>query len=525
MDYKEYNECLQILQAKSGWFRKEEHVGSKLECLETFRSKGSPSHIHVLIPFLKSNDEIFRQRTAEVITSLFDKLKSQNQLYDSLKYVPIHLSDIEFFSNTFPGDVSVKLLALSSLNHNGYVRQRAIETLAMTKHPLGIRFLIIRLNDWVQNVREVAASCIQKYFHDDYREEFISQLDHIVGLRNVGRIDLTKEYESILGYVLEKKLTTETYQSLMVTDKARLLYVKKYIEVNGIDFQLIKILIGDRSFLMRIQVLRHVNELNPSDRRSIIVQLLNDKSSQVRLRTLYCLADNAIQYYDTILKLTSDLSASVRDLARYLLKTRDLNFREVYKGRIQVNDHRVGSILGLAEVGTTDDLDLLKTLIEAEDKKTRLACLIGIQKVDVQQAKAFALKLLTDEPNKIRKRCIEILSRTWDQDVMRQTERLYESADPILKKMILILYNTVGGWDVLAQFIKATSDRNAGVRELAWNFLQKWKEKALRLFTRPPKEAIAKAKSYYEQAIFRQLEVNPSRQRLWDEIKYYLRGG
>jgi len=266
-----------------------------------------------------------------------------------------------------------------------------------------------------------------------------------------------------------------------------------------------------------------VNELNPSDQRSIIVQLLNDKSSQVRLQTLYYLADNSIQYYDTILKLTSDLSASVRDLARYLLKTRDLNFRAVYKGRIQVNDHKVGSILGLAEVGTSEDLDLLKTLIEAEDKMTRLACLIGIQKVDVQQAKAFALKLLIDEPNKIRKRCIEILSPTWDQDVMRQTERLYERADPILKRMILILYNTVGGWDVLAQFIKATSDKNASVRVLAWNFLQKWKEKALRLFTRPPKEAIAKAKSYYEQTIFNQLEVNPSKQRLWDEIKYYLR--
>ncbi|HEX6226393.1 MAG TPA: HEAT repeat domain-containing protein [Chryseolinea sp.] len=523
MDYAEYNKCIEILGARPKWFGTDDNIPLKLDCLETFRSKGSPSNIHALIPFLKSNNEIFRQRTAEVIISLFDKLKSQNQLYDSLKYVPIDVSDVDFFSKSFPSDISVKLLALSSLNHSGYVRQRAIEELAAVRHPMAIRFLIIRLSDWVKNVREVAGIAIGKYFQDEYREVFISELEHIEGLRNVGRVDLTKEYQSILSHILEKKLATEPNQALTVTDKARLIYLKKYVEKNSIDPQLTKSLISDRSFLIRIQILKHLNELNPSEQARIILALLNDKSSQVRLQTLYYLADNSIPYYDMILKLTSDLSASIRDLARYLLKTRELNFREVYKGRIQNNDHKVGSILGLAEVGTTDDLDLLKTLIETQDKKTRLACLIGIQKLNVQQAKVFALKFFADEPNKIRKRCIEILSRTWDKDVMLETERLYASTDPIQKKMILILYNNVGGWDVLGLFITATSENDIGVSELAWTFLQKWKDKALRLFTRPPKEAIDKAKSFYESTSLSLTEIGPSKQKLWDEIKYYLR--
>ncbi|WP_276368691.1 HEAT repeat domain-containing protein [Chryseolinea sp. H1M3-3] len=523
MDYAEYNKCIEILRLKPKWFGTDENIPMKLDCLETFRSKGSPSNIHALIPFLKSNDEIFRQRTAGVITSLFDKLKSQNQLYDSLKYLPVDVSDVDFFSKSFPRDVSVKLLALSSLNHSGYVRQRAIEALTLAKHPQAIRFLILRLSDWVKNVREAAASSIRKYFIDEYREQFISELDNIDGLKNVGRTDLTTEYESILGHILEKKLNTESYSALTVTDKARLLYLKKYIEKNGIDSQLTKILISDKSFLTRIQVLKHLNELNPSEQSRIILQLLNDKSSQVRLQTLYYLRDNSIQYYDIILKLTSDLSASIRDLARYLLRTHKLNFREIYKDRIQKHEHKVGSILGLAEVATTNDLDFLKTVIEIEDKNTRLACLVGIQKLDVQQAKGFALKLFADEPNKIRKRCIEILSRTWDRDVILETEQLYENANPTLKRMILTLYTTVGGWDVLGMLIKATSDKDSTVKELAWNFLQKWKDKALRLFTRPPKEAMDKATRYYEQTVFNRTEISPSRQKLWDEIRYYLR--
>jgi len=345
MTYAEYNKCIAILNAKPKWFGQDDNRSLKLDCLEAFRAKGSPSNIHALIPFLKSKDETFRQRTAEVITSLFDKLKSQNQLYDSLKYVPIDVSDIDFFSKTFSPDISVKLLALSSLNHSGYVRQRAIEELAITKHSKAIRFLIIRLGDWVKNVREVAASSIRKYFTDEYRKQFISELDNIDGLRNVGRVDLTTAYESILSFILEKKLNAEAYNSLIVADKARLLYVKKYLEKNSIDSQLTEILISDRSFLIRIQILKRLNELNPSEQAKIILGLLNDKSSQVRLQTLYYLADNSIQYYNTILKLTSDFSASIRDLTRYLLKTHELNFREIYRGRIQGNDDKVDSIL------------------------------------------------------------------------------------------------------------------------------------------------------------------------------------
>jgi hypothetical protein len=82
-------------------------------------------------------------------------------------------------------------------------------------------------------------------------------------------------------------------------------------------------------------------------------------------------------------KCIAILNAKPKWFGQDLLKTSELDFREIYSGRIQGNDDKVGSILGLAEVGTNDDLDLLKILIESEDKKTRLACLIGIQKLDV----------------------------------------------------------------------------------------------------------------------------------------------
>jgi HEAT repeat protein len=309
MNNIEYNNCIKILNKEPGWFGREENINSKLECLETFRSKGSPSNIHVLIPFLKNESELFRQRTADVIVSLFDKLKSQNQLYESLKYLRIDVSDIDYFKKTFPRDISVKLLALSSVNHNGYVRQRAIEALALANHPLAIRFLIIRLSDWVKNVREAAAQSIRRYFKNSYRGEFINVLEQVEGLKNVSRVDLSNEFTAILDYIFEKQVTVETFESLAVSDKARRLYFNRYIERNGIDPELVEVLIEDRNFLVRIQVLKHLKKVNELEQQKIILQLLNDKSSQVRLQTLYSLMSNSDKYYDSVLMLTSDLSS------------------------------------------------------------------------------------------------------------------------------------------------------------------------------------------------------------------------
>lgn len=109
MGYAEYNKCIEVLKSKPKWFGANENNSMKLECLATFQSKGSPSNIHALIPFLKGSNEVIKQRTAEVIVMLFEKLKSQNQLYDSLKYLPIDVSDIDFFNRNFTKDISAKL--------------------------------------------------------------------------------------------------------------------------------------------------------------------------------------------------------------------------------------------------------------------------------------------------------------------------------------------------------------------------------------------------------------------------------
>jgi len=120
------------------------------------------------------------------------------------------------------------------------------------------------------------------------------------------------------------------------------------------------------------------------------------------------------------------------------------------------------------------------------------------------------------------KSCNEVIMQRTAEVIVMLFEKLKsqnQGGDVDLKRMILILYSAVGGWDVLPRLIKATADLDLNAKELAWNFLQRWREKALRLFIRPPKEVIENATSNYESIGFVIAEVSPSKRKLWDEIR------
>ncbi len=83
---------------------------------------------------------------------------------------------------------------------------------------------------------------------------------------------------------------------------------------------------------------------------------------------------------------------------------------------------------------------------------------------------------------------------------MLETQTIYAHADLALKKVILELYSSVGGWDVLSILIRAVSEPAPEINDLAWRYLQKWRDKALNLFTRPPEDVIVMARYSYDNS-------------------------
>src|ERR1019366_1318107 len=156
MDNQEYNKCIEILRGRPKWFFQKDNIDQKLKCLETFKNKGTPSDISFLVEFLKDSNSNIRAKSAETIIHLYQQLKSQNELYESLKYIKIDIADINHYKMFFVPDTYLQLLGIASLNQNGYTREKAIKKLADSKNPNAIKFILLRLGDWVTAVRETA---------------------------------------------------------------------------------------------------------------------------------------------------------------------------------------------------------------------------------------------------------------------------------------------------------------------------------------------------------------------------------
>ena len=111
-----------------------------------------------------------------ILVGVGKKIDSKKGYYDTLKHCGISKSDINFYETNFPKEQFVELLAISSLNGSGYVREKAVKKLSQVDSSKAIQFLIYRLADWVLPVRHAALKGIDNYKTTNYIDSLIENL-------------------------------------------------------------------------------------------------------------------------------------------------------------------------------------------------------------------------------------------------------------------------------------------------------------------------------------------------------------
>lgn len=151
MEMWQYIEVLR--QPNQTWFFSKDNTEEKINALTKIATDGYPNLIYSLTEFIKDDNKEIRETTCRTIIYLFRKIDSKKGYYNTLKHCSISKSDIDFYEANFPKEQYVELLAISSLNGSGYVREKAVEKLSKVDSSRAIQFLIYRLADWVLPVR------------------------------------------------------------------------------------------------------------------------------------------------------------------------------------------------------------------------------------------------------------------------------------------------------------------------------------------------------------------------------------
>ena len=124
---------------------------------------------------------------------------------------------------------------------------------------------------------------------------------------------------------------------------------------------------------------------------------------------------------------------------------------------------------------------------------------------------------------RVRDKAVDVLVKNNDSQTLERIRNTYAHGSYEIKRTVLKLYNRVGGWNIIGDLLLGISDEDASIQELAWELLDKWKLKATRLFTTPPKAEIDRANEIYSGLDQSRLKMTTSRVSLLQELKFYLR--
>ncbi len=487
MEIWQYIEVLK--QPRRSWLFYKNYKEEKLNALMGIANEGHPGLICALTRFIKDENKEIREETCKTIICLFKKIDSKKGYYDTLKHCEILKTDIDYYEANFPIEQYVELLAIGSLNGNGYVREKAIEKLSQIENPRAIQFLIYRLADWVFPVRQAALKGIENYKSIKYIDNLIEYLPMLEWLQEVERVDLTGAYKSIIEFIVLKNRNYVIANFKKYPDKLRLLLAKHISSsLTGYNAEL-TLFISDKHFLIRNLAIDHFSKLKQSD----IDHLLNDKSAKVRLQILYCLKNQG-DFKTTIQKYLADNSASIRYLARFTLQQSKINFADYYNQNLQNDKQVAGSLMGIAEVEAKQYSGTVKIYLHDNRTKIKKVAFLALRELDKENAYEYALLNLNTSFVGLRNAIIDFLSHVPTQEVLMEARKIYKTENYELRKSMLKLFNKIGGWIGISDLLIATIDENENIRQMALRYLQIWKTKAVRLFTIPKKEEIEKVK-------------------------------
>ena len=294
-----------------------------------------------------------------------------------------------------PSDVSrlaqskfaTSLVGLASFHHSGYVREAAVAALATQRTGKELPFLLIRLNDWVSQVRDSAARAVRERIEPTQAIHLLGNISLVLRLRACGRVD--KQFVDDVCGLLKHPDCKDVLQTGMAS---------KYKTIRRISFQLaaeadpstrssiIRAVMTDPDAVARSWAMRHfLPDVTPDELPSVIEPMLNDRYMPVRRDALWAVATKRPDLAaEPLRRALLDGHISMRETARQFLSVagvtdaRDFYVEAVERG---ADRQRFAAICGLGESGKAADVSLLSTALAASLPRFRRAAVYAMGKL------------------------------------------------------------------------------------------------------------------------------------------------
>jgi HEAT repeat protein len=386
-----------------------------------------------------------------------------------------------------PPEKQAAVVGVASFHRSGYVRQAALKHLSLRQDGKELTYLLIRLSDWVPQVRQVAEQAVEERIRPDYLRHFAANMVLLQRLKQrqrgaeaARRFALIERVEWLLQQQPHRRLLLD---ELACDDRElRRTCLRLLLENRGSDCQeIIERIIADTDLANRRLAVELAQDLPPAEQLKLLKQMAQDRAACLRRQALGGLwqADPAEgrQYLQAALLDTSPL---VRDYARWKLAEEvvGIDFREFYLEKLTASktiQTLAAAAAGLGETGSLPDACLLTALLDHECLGVRKTAIRAISRLDAAGHRDTFLHLLSDPAPGVSSESGKALLQTIDRlrgdsiwDVLSSSTWWH------VKRNSLRLLNVLGKWERISYLLPAALHDDQHLQELAMRYIESW---------------------------------------------------
>lgn len=475
-NHTETNELLKKLAKSASWWRR-------------FFESNDTEEIHQIISELSPLD------LATLDQRVRDSWVGYNY-YNLQNWQKLRPADVRRLSKSKFG---TSLVGLASFHFSGYVREAAVTELAVQRDGKELPFLLIRLNDWVSQVRDAAARAVLARIKPEYAVHLLANISLVFRLRICGRVE--KKFVDDICNLLKRAECRDVLQAgTKSKDKT----------VRRISFQLaaeaepssrtaiIRAVMADPDAVARSWAVRHfLPDVSHDELPGVVEPMFKDCFMPVRRDALWFAATKRPDIAKQPLRdALLDNHISMRETARQFLGIAEVkSARDFYADTIEhgKDKQRFASICGLGETGKTVDVPVVAPFLNSPLTKIRRAAAYAIGRLDLEGQLLKLVGVLSDSKPSVSREALKALQTKARQIPLAELEHLFASeSDFHIRRNVLALILHTDKWKKIPVLLKACADKDARIAEQASKALRVWSSNYNSSFAEPTREDFQK---------------------------------
>ena len=474
-----------------------------LSIFDEIATEGEALAIPYLTTFLLNKQATVRHAAAQTIGRLVGTVMPTEfaQLDEACRNYWSYQSSESAWPHLKPAEVkklgaltrASAVFGIASFHGSGFIREAAVNELALFNDGSELPFLLIRLNDWVEAVRESSTTAILQRIRPDYVRHFLKNLHLVFRLRSCGR----NQHEAILARVTvllqEPSAVPILREGILSNDRwlRRESFQMAIAKRSQAWTMLLREILEDTDPIMRLLAARHVfARLDEPELLPILLDLTRDRFATVRCEALSLLANRfpgeSLGKLETALL---DGSASVRATARYYIKAQkpELNFAELYRRSLNepLATRQRAAILGLAETGNASDSKALLMKLDAPELSVQKAAIYALATLDGDNHLQRFLAALTNQHPGVSNEATRALAKRTNT-IIDLIHMLFNNPAPAhVRTNLFKLTLNLPFWSRGIFLFEALRDRDDHIIEMGRRALQVWLKKSTNMAAPP----------------------------------------